>query len=101
MDEEEIREDREEVADEATPETPEEEAEQRTDDYDALARRLDELMDMIRAGFESMGSRLDALGLADVEGSSYLEDGTDAADVAEDLADAVDMLVGLDALDLL
>lgn len=101
MDEEEIREDREELADEATPETPEEEVEQRTDDYDALARRLDELMDMIRAGFENMGSRLDALGLADVEGSSYLEDGTDAADVAEDLADAVDMLVGLDALDLL
>lgn len=101
MDEEEIREDREEVADEATPETPEEEVEQRTDDYEALARRLDELMDMIRAGFEGMGSRLDALGLADVEGASYLEDGTDAADVAEDLADAVDMLVGLDALDLL
>lgn len=101
MDEEEIREDREEVADEATPETPAEEVEQRTDDYDGIVRRIDELADMIREGFDTIAGRFDALGLASVEASSYLEDGTDVADVAEDLAETVDMLVGLDALDLL
>ncbi len=96
-----IEEDREEVAEEATPETDVEATEQRTDDYDGLARRLDELMSAVRDGFDAMRQRFDALGLEAVESASYVEEGTDVEGIAEDLADTVDELLGIDALDLL
>lgn len=96
-----IEEDREEVAEEATPETDTEAVEQREDDYEGLARRLDEIMSAVRDGFDAMRSRFDALGLEAVESAAYVEEGTDVEDIAEDLAEAVDNLLGIDALDLL
>lgn len=101
MDEEErIEEEREEVAEDSSPETNEEAVEQRTDDYDGIVRRLDDLRDMLQAGLEDMRRGFDAMGLA-AETAGYVDDTIDAADVAEDVADAIDELVGLEALDLL
>lgn len=96
-----IEEDRGEVAEEATPETDVEATEQRTDDYEGLARRLDEIMSAVRDGFDAMRQRFDALGLESVESTAYVEEGTDVDEIAEDLAEAVDELLGIDALDLL
>jgi proteasome assembly chaperone (PAC2) family protein len=101
MDEEErIEDEREEVAEDSSPETNEEAVEQRTDDYDGIVRRLDDLRDMLQAGLEDMRRNFDAMGLA-AETAGYVDDTIDAADVAEDVADTIDELVGLEALDLL
>jgi proteasome assembly chaperone (PAC2) family protein len=101
MDEEErIEEERDEAAEDSSPETNEEAVEQRTDDYDGIVRRLDDLRDMLQAGLEDMRRGFDAMGLA-AETAGYVDDTIDAADVAEDVADAIDELVGLEALDLL
>lgn len=95
MDDERITEAREEVADmiERDPETPDEAAEQRTDDYDGIVRRLDDLAESVRVGFEDMRRALDAIGVSAVEG--------DMPEIVEDMQDSIDELVGLDALDLL
>lgn len=96
---EDIREDEEEVADEATPETNEEAVEQRTDDYDGLARRLDEIADMVRDRFDALERAIDALGVSTVESGI---DGEDVADAAgEAAAEIIDELLGIDSLDLL
>lgn len=97
---EDVAEDREEVAEDTTPETDEQATEQRTDDYDGLVRRLDELADMVRGLTEDVRRGFDALGLA-AESSGYVDDAIDAAEIADDIADAIDELVGLEALDLL
>lgn len=97
---EDVAEDREEVAEETTPETDEQATEQRTDDYDGLARRLDDLTEMIRGLAEDVRRGFDALGLA-AESAGYVDDSIDPAEIAEDIADAIDELVGLEALDLL
>ena len=97
---EDVEEEREDVADETTPETDEQEAEQRTDDYDGLVRRLNELTEMVRGLTEDVRRGFDAIGLA-AESNGYVDDSIDANDVAEDIADAIDELVGLEALDLL
>lgn len=95
---EEIRDDEEEVADEATPETDEDATEQRTDDYDGLVRRLDEIADMVRDRFDSIERAIDALGVSTVEAGA---DGT-VADVAGEAAEEIiDELLGIDGLDLL
>lgn len=95
---EEIRDDEEEVADEATPETDEEVAEQRTDDYDGLVRRLDEIADMVRDRFDAIERAIEALGVSTVESGA---DGT-VADVAGEAAEEIiDELLGIDGLDLL
>jgi len=95
---EEIRDDEEEVAEEATPETDEEAVEQRTDDYDGLVRRLDEIADMVRDRFDSIERAIDALGVSTVESGA---DGT-VADVAGEAAEEIiDELLGIDGLDLL
>lgn len=95
---EEIRDDEEEVADEATPETDEEATEQRTDDYDGLVRRLDEIADMVRDRFDAIERAIDALGVSTVESGA---DGN-VADVASEAAEQViDELLGIDGLDLL
>lgn len=99
-DEERIDEDREEVAEDATPETDEEATEQRTDDYDGLARRIDELMDMIRDRFDGVERMLDALGVAAVESEGNVEPDTPDT-IGEAAGEAVDELLGIDALDLL
>ncbi len=98
-DRDDIREDREEVQEEIeeNPETADEAAEQRTDDYDAIARRLDDVADMVRDGFDRMATMLDALGVNAIEGV-----GTDAVEEIVDAGvDTLGELVGLDALDLL
>lgn len=97
---EDVEEEREDVADETTPETDEQETEQRTDDYDGMVRRLDELTEMVRGLTEDVRRGFDAIGLA-AENNGYVDDAIDANDVAEDIADAIDELVGLEALDLL
>lgn len=103
MDEEErteVEEDWEEVAEEATPETDVEAVEQRTDDYEGIVRRLDELQDELRGMMEEMRRGFDAMGLA-AETAGYVDETIDAADIADDVAEAIDELVGLEALDLL
>lgn len=95
---EDIREDEEEVAEEATPETEEEATEQRTDDYDGLVRRLDEIADMVRERFDSIERAIDALGVSTVEAGA---DGTVADVAGEAAAEAIDELLGIDSLDLL
>lgn len=97
---EDVEEEREDVADETTPETDEQATEQRTDDYDGLVRRLDELTEMVRGLTEEVRRGFDAIGLA-AENNGYVDNAIDANDVAEDIADAIDELVGLEALDLL
>lgn len=96
-----IREEREEVQEEIeeNPETPDEAAEQRTDDYDGLARRLDEIMDMVRDGFESMRTSLEALGVTQLESASVA--GNDVEEIVDAGIDTVGDLMGLDTLDLL
>lgn len=97
---EDVEEEREDVAEETTPETDEQATEQRTDDYDGLVRRLDELTEMVRGIGEDVRRGFDAIGLA-AESNGYVDDSIAANDVAEDIADAIDELVGLEALDLL
>lgn len=97
---EDVEEEREDVAEDTTPETDEQATEQRTDDYDGLVRRLDELTEMVRGLTEDVKRGFDAIGLA-AESNGYIDDAIDANDVAEDIADAIDELVGLEALDLL
>lgn len=97
---EDVEEEREDVAEDTTPETDEQATEQRTDDYDGLVRRLDELTEMVRGLTEDVKRGFDAIGLA-AENNGYVDDSIDANDVAEDIADAIDELVGLEALDLL
>ena len=96
-----IREEREDVQEEIeeNPETPEEAAEQRTDDYDGLARRLDEIMDMVRDGFESMRTSLEALGVTQLESATVA--GSDVEEIVDAGIDTVGDLMGLDTLDLL
>lgn len=96
-----IREEREEVQEEIedNPETPDEAAEQRTDDYDGLARRLDEIMDMVRDGFDSMRTSLEALGVTQIESASVA--GNDVEEIVDAGIDTVGDLMGLDTLDLL
>lgn len=96
-----IRDEREEVQEEIeeNPETPDEEAEQRTDDYDGLARRLDEIMDMVRDGFDSMRTSLEALGVTQLESASVA--GNDVEEIVDAGIDTVGDLMGLDTLDLL
>lgn len=96
-----IRDEREEVQEEIedTPETPDEAAEQRTDDYDGLARRLDEIMDMVRDGFDSMRTSLEALGVTQLESATVAGNGVE--EIVDAAVDVVGDLMGLDALDLL
>ena len=96
-----IRDEREEVQEEIedNPETPDEAAEQRTDDYDGLARRLDEIMDMVRDGFDSMRTSLEALGVTQLESATVA--GNDVEEIVDAGVDAVGDLMGLDSLDLL
>ena len=98
---EDVAEDREEVAEEATPETATQDEEQRTDDYDGLARRIEDLADSVKRGFSLIDSRLEALGLTTTESTGYVDESITPEQVAEDMQEAIDTLVGLEALDLL
>ena len=96
---EEVAENREEVAEDVTPETDTEATEQRTDDYDGLARRLDDIEGMISSRFDAIQGMLEALGVAAVEGDTVIDDGADV--IGEAAEDAIDELLGIDSLDLL
>ena len=98
---EDVAEDREEVAEEATPETATQAEEQRTDDYDALSRRIEDLADSVNRGFSLIDSRLEALGLTTTESAGYVDESITPEQVADDMQEAIDTLVGLEALDLL
>lgn len=89
--------DREEVAEDTTTETDTEAAEQRTDDYDGLARRLDDIYNLISSRFDAMQEALDALGVATVEGTGV----ADATDAGEAATQVIDEILGIDSLDLL
>lgn len=96
-----MRDEREEVQEEIedNPETPDEAAEQRTDDYDGLARRLDEIMDMVRDGFEGVRTSLEALGVTQLESATVAGNGVE--EIVDAGIDTVGELMGLDTLDLL
>lgn len=93
-----ITEDREEVADESSPETNDEAVEQRTDDYDGIVRRIDDLESFLRERLDGLQRALNALGVAAVESDTDLDSVDDAGEAAADLVDAV---LGIDSLDLL
>lgn len=98
-DEREITEEREEVAEEATPETNEEAVEQRTDDYDGIVRRLDDIEGLIRDRLDGIERMIEALGVSAVEGE--LDGDAVAAAAGEAAAQMVDELLGIDGMDLL
>lgn len=85
----------EEVAEEATPETDTEAVEQRTDDYDGIVRRLDDLFELVNSKFDAINGALEALGVAAVEGD------VSTAATGEATENVIDELLGIDALDLL
>lgn len=97
--EDETMEEREEVAEEATPETDVEATEQRTDDYDGIVRRLDELATVIADRMDNIERMIEALGVSAVEGE--LDGDTVAAAAGEAAAEMVDELLGIDSMDLL
>lgn len=76
--------DREEVAEEATPETNEEAVEQRTDDYEGLKR-------IIEARFDELAAKLDEM-------MGKVEEAKEAADA--DLVDSGAIILGGDESDL-
>lgn len=94
-----IAEDRAEVAEDSSPETNTEAVEQRTDDYDGIVRRLDDIEDMLRERFDGLQRALDTLGVVAVETDAVPDLTTD--EVGEAAADAIDELLGIDGLDLL
>lgn len=97
--ENEITEEREEVAEEATPETNEEAVEQRADDYDGIVRRIDDLATSVADRLDSIERMIEALGVSAVEGE--LDGDAVAAAAGEAAAEVVDELLGIDSMDLL
>lgn len=79
MDTEEIREDENTVEEETTPETDEQAVEQRSDDYDGIVRRLNEIF----AEIASFSAKLDAF----MEAGSLVDSGAAIRDVEDDDSD--------------
>lgn len=108
-DDEEIREDEAEVAEDATPETDVEAVEQRTDDYDGLARRLDDVLGKLDGITEMLG-RVESMMGGFVEAGATIREGSNdmdeiSEDVIEDtgindIVDEVIDVVSVDDLDL-
>ena len=92
-----VVEDREGVVEDATPETDLQATEQRTDDYDGIVRRLDDIESYLRERLDGMQRTLDALGVSVVESDASIDVDT----IGEAAADVVDELLGIDGLDLL
>lgn len=72
-------------------ETNVEQTEQRTDDYDALARRIDDVLTKLdaydgklTAFIESVNAFMDAAGADDTDGDSETHDDSDIDDIALD-----------------
>lgn len=94
-----IAEDREDVAEDTTPETDTEATEQRTDDYDGIVRRLDDMDTMLRDRLDNIQRMLEALGVAAVEADTVIDGDVDT--IGEKAAEVVDEILGIDSLDLL
>lgn len=91
---------RQEVADEATPETPAEQTEQRTDDYEGLARRLDDVLSKLD-GLSSKLDGLEAMYSTFVDAGAIVSDATSAIAeaAAEGVADALEASIDLEDFD--
>ena len=89
-----------EVADEATPETPTEQTEQRTDDYEGLARRMDDAISKIDA-LKAQLDRIEGLYSTFVDAGAIVTDASDAVAMAaaEGVADAMEAILDLESLD--
>lgn len=95
------------VAEDATPETPTEAVEQRTDDYDGLVRRIDEVLDLIDKVLAAV-ERVESFTGAFVDGGATVREGADdiSEDVVEDsgindiAGEIMDEVVNIDDLDL-
>lgn len=101
MDDRDETEARRDVVEDVTPETNAEAVEQRTDDYDGLVRRLDELAHSLDARFDELSRMLEALGVAAVEGGNVDSDIDVATLAGAAAAETIDELLGIDGLDLL
>lgn len=89
-----------EVAEEATPETATEQTEQRSDDYDGLARRLDDVLAKLDT-LEDKLDRIEGLYSTFVDSGAIVTGATDAvaAAAAEGVADAIEAALDLESLD--
>lgn len=94
---EEIREDENQVEEETTPETDEEAVEQRTDDYEGLARRIDDLTELVRSRLDSIADAIESLSGIELESGARVGDGT----IEDEIEDAVEDALDLEKLDLL
>ena len=94
---EEIREDENEVEEDSTPETSEEAEEQRTDDYEGLARRIDDLTELVRSRLDSIADAIESLSGIELESGARVGDGT----IEDEIEDAVEDTLDLEKLDLL
>lgn len=90
---------REEVADEATPETEIEQTEQRTDDYEGLARRLDEVLSKLDRMYDKLET-VEGMYSTFVDAGAIVTGASDqiAAATAEAVAEAIEY-VALEDLD--
>ena len=89
-----------EVAEEATPETETEQTEQRTDDYDGLALRMDDVLEKL-AALDDKLNRIEGLYSTFVDAGAIVTGATDAvaAAAAEGVADAIEAALDLESLD--
>lgn len=89
-----------EVAEGATPETETEQTEQRADDYDGLARRLDDVLANL-AALDDKLDRIEGLYSTFVDAGAIVTGATDAvaAAAAEGVADAIEAALDLESLD--
>lgn len=94
---EEIREDENQVEEETTPETDEEAVEQRTDDYGGLARRIDDLTELVRSRLDSIADAIESLSGIELESGARVGEGT----IEDEIEDAVEDALDLEKLDLL
>lgn len=91
---------RQDVAEEATPETETEQTEQRTDDYEGLARRLDDVLSKLDAVKEQLDG-IAAMYSTFVDAGAIVTDATDAlaASAAAAVSDAIEDALDLEAFD--
>lgn len=97
----------EEVAEDSTPETTEQEVEQREDDYQGLVRRLDDVLERVDKVLEVV-ERVEAMSAGFVEAGATVREGVDdiSEDVIEDtgindvIDEVIEEVVDIDDLDL-
>lgn len=94
---EKIREDENEVEEEVTPETSEEAEKQRTDDYEGLARRIDDLTELVRSRLDSIADAIESLSGIELESGARIGEGT----IEDEIEDTVEDALDLEKLDLL